>query len=148
MTENLALQRPMKYCKQPACGQCTRNDNGYCDAHQLKNITTEYQRVRSKDETNHLYGCARWYRLRRMILEQNYQCQRLVGFEQCTNLARVVHHLVSPRERPDLMYDPKNMAALCDGCHPGGTAGTPDWIVGRDYVPTIFALPNFKGEKQ
>jgi 5-methylcytosine-specific restriction enzyme A len=148
VTENLALQRPMKYGKQPGCGNRTRNEKGYCDAHLLKNATTEYQHERCKDATDKLYGCARWYRLRRMMLEQNFQCQRIIGFEQCINAARVVHHIISPRERTDLMYDPTNLAALCESCHPGGEAGTPDWKVGRDFVPTIFELPNFGGHNE
>ncbi len=147
MTENLALQRPLKYCKQPACGQRTRNENAYCDAHQKKNITTDDQRERAKDPNNKLYQCVRWYRLRRMMLEQNFMCQRLIGFAQCTNLARVVHHLISPRERVELMYDPNNLVALCEGCHPGGAEGTPTWIEGRDFVKTIFTLPNLGGSQ-
>ena len=141
--ENLALQRPLKYCKQPACGNRTRNEKGYCDVHVHKNMTTDYQHERCKDIVDKLYGCARWYRLRRMVLEQNYQCQRFLGFEQCTKPSRVIHHLISPRERPELMYETTNLVALCDSCHPGGAAGTPDWQVGRDYVATVFALPKF-----
>jgi hypothetical protein len=140
---NLALARPMKYCKQPACPNKTRNEKGYCDAHLHKNMTTEYQHERCKDVADKLYGCARWYRLRRMVLEQNYQCQHIIGFEQCARLACVVHHLLSPRQHPDLMYAPQNLVALCSACHPGGAAGTPDWQVGRDYVATVFALPTF-----
>jgi hypothetical protein len=136
-----ALDMPMKYCLQPRCGQKTREQ--YCDAHKLNNQTTEYNRERAKDPNDRLYHCARWHRLRRMILEQNFCCQRLHGFVQCMNLASVVHHLISPRKRPDLMYEVTNLAALCSDCHPGGERGTPDWKEGRDFVKTIFELPTF-----
>lgn len=138
-----ALERPMRYCKQPACGTRTRNANGFCDDHQEKNIGTDYVRARNADPTDRLYKLARWYRFRRMVIEQNWQCQRLLGIEQCGNAATIVHHLISPRERPDLMFDPKNVAALCAGCHPGGVAGTPTWKEGKDYVATVFVMPNF-----
>lgn len=141
---NRALERPLKYCKQPGCGNRTRNEKGYCDSHLNKNVTTEYQRERSKDPTDRLYNLARWRTYYRpMLLEQNFRCQRMIGFDQCPNLATVVHHLVSPRAREDLMFEPSNTLALCAGCHPGGEAGTPEWKVGRDYVATVFALPAF-----
>ena len=132
MTENLALERPMRYCKQPGCGARSRNQSGFCDSHQEKNIDSDYVRTRRKDPTDRLYKLARWAKFRRMVVEQNWQCQRLLGIERCGNIATIVHHLISPRERPDLMFDPSNVACLCAGCHPGGVAGTPDWRVGRD----------------
>lgn len=143
MTDSLALDRPMRYCKQPGCGARTRTENGFCDDHQEKNLDKDYVRARNSDPTDRFYKTARWYKFRRMILEQNWRCQRIVGIEQCPDAANVVHHLISPRGRPDLMFDPNNVAALCAGCHPGGVAGTPDWRTGRDYVATIFELPSF-----
>ena len=142
-TENLALARPMRYCKQPVCGARTRNANGFCDDHQEKNLDKDYVRARNSDPTDRLYKLARWYKFRRMILEQNWQCQRIVGIAQCCAAANIVHHLRSPRDYPQGMFDPKNVAALCAGCHPGGVAGTPTWRVGRDYVATIFEMPTF-----
>jgi hypothetical protein len=141
-TDNLALARPIKYCKQ-GCGARTRNVNGFCDEHQEKNLDKEYVRARNADPTDKFYKLARWGKFRKMILEQNWQCQKIVGVEQCCAAANIVHHLRSPREYPQGMFDPKNVAALCAGCHPGGVAGTPDWKEGRDFVPTIFELPTF-----
>jgi 5-methylcytosine-specific restriction protein A len=143
LTENLALERPMRYCKQPGCSARSRNANGFCDAHQEKNIDKDYVRERNADPTDRFYKTARWYRFRRMIIEQNWQCQRLLGIEQCGNAANIVHHLRSPRDYPQGMFDPKNVAALCAGCHPGGVAGTPDWVEGRHFVRTVFEMPNF-----
>lgn len=148
MSENLALQRPLKYCKQPGCPNTTRNEKGYCETHLKQNVTTEYQRERRKDPTAQRYDTARWrLNFQPKVLGQNFQCQRIIGFEQCVNQSRVVHHLISPRAHPDLMFDPKNVVALCEACHPGGTAGTPEWVEGRDFVKTIFKLPSFGGRQ-
>jgi hypothetical protein len=138
----------LKYCKQSGCGNKTRNEKGYCDVHLVKNATAdsarEYSRVKRKNPIDKKYDTAHWrLNFRLKILEHNFRCQKLIGFDQCSNLATVVHHLISPRVRVDLMFEPSNCVALCAGCHPGGEAGTPDWKVGRDYVATVYKLPNF-----
>jgi hypothetical protein len=142
MIENLALQRPMRYCKQSACPNRTRNDDGFCDAHKLKNQTTEPNK--KLDETAKLYACSKWRNVSRMVREQNYRCQRLYASIQCWSQSRLVHHLISPLDRPELMYDPKNLVALCIKCH-GGQAGTPLWEEGVHYVATRFEMPNLGG---
>ena len=109
-TDNLALARPIKYCKQ-GCGARTRNVNGFCDEHQEKNLDKEYVRARNADPTDKFYKLARWGKFRKMILEQNWQCQKIVGVEQCCAAANIVHHLRSPREYPQGMFDPKNTTA-------------------------------------
>jgi 5-methylcytosine-specific restriction endonuclease McrA len=116
----------------------------YCVAH--KDYRVEHTKeLRAADPNRKLYHCVRWFRLRRMILEDNYLCQRIIAWSQlqCENSASIVHHLRSPKEYPAGMYDPANLVALCSDCHPGGEAGTPNWKVDHDYIATIFTLPTF-----
>ncbi|MGA2647815.1 MAG: hypothetical protein ABSF15_24205 [Candidatus Sulfotelmatobacter sp.] len=150
---NRSLESPLKYCKQPGCGNKTRNEKGYCDTHLIKNVTVEsaraYNREKRKHPVDKKYDTARWrFNFRPKVLEQNFQCQKLIGFDQCTNLSTVVHHLISPRVRVDLMFTPSNVVALCSACHPGGECGTPEWVEGRDYVKTVYKLPTFNEGEQ
>jgi hypothetical protein len=55
--------------------------------------------------------------------------------EQCHNPATICHHLISPKQRPDLFLVPSNLVCLCAQDHPDAE-GTPDWVVGIDYVAT------------
>jgi hypothetical protein len=93
------------------------------------------------DPVTRLYGQNRWLDFRRMMLSENYMCQRINAGVQCQRLATLAHHLISPRQRPDLFVDPLNVVALCAGCHPT-SEGTPLWRCGVEYVKTVFRLPN------
>ena len=61
---------------------------------------------------------------------------------QCNRLAEIVHHLISPRRDPSKMYSYTNCVGLCRQCHPNDE-GTPDWIAGKDYVPTVAPTFHF-----
>ena len=99
-------------------------------------------RWRSKnDPIRRWYDTARWARFTVYMLDRNPMCQRIFKGEQCRNGATTVHHLLSPRQRPDLFLEPKNVVCLCAHCHPGGTEGTPEWVSGVDYVPTVIWPP-------
>jgi hypothetical protein len=75
-------------------------------------------------------------------LARNSICQKIQrDGQQCRNGASIVHHLISPRARPDLFLDVHNVVALCAACHPGGECGTPDWVSGRDYVSSVISAP-------
>jgi hypothetical protein len=70
-------------------------------------------------------------------------CQRIQkNGEQCHEPAKIVHHLWSPRQRPDLFIVPSNVVCLCANDHPTDE-GTPAWREGVDYVRTEFVLPSF-----
>lgn len=100
----------------------------------------EADRLRNRnDATRRMYATAAWQRFRLDRLASNPLCQRIVKGEQCRFGATTVHHLISPREKPELFFDPKNVLCLCANCHPGGEAGTPDWVVGVDYVPSVIS---------
>jgi 5-methylcytosine-specific restriction endonuclease McrA len=57
-------------------------------------------------------------------MRQHPICQRITDGIRCTNIATLLHHRKSPRERPDLFLDEDNVVALCSKCHhkaPGDT---------------------------
>jgi 5-methylcytosine-specific restriction enzyme A len=141
-----ALERPLRFCRQAGCTSKTRNENGYCDAHQKDNHTRLYERLRGQDEVNKLYHREPWTSFRLAFLAQNPICQKLINGLQCDRPATLVHHLRSPRNFPDGFVDPENVAALCVACHPP-SEGTETWRAGVDFVKTVFKLPNF-GAKQ
>jgi len=90
-----------------------------------------------------MYQRAPWPKFRATLLGQNVLCQKLDrGGAQCRNVSTLVHHLISPRVRPDLFVDPGNCVALCAHCHPPDE-GTPHWRPGVDFVLTQFRLPSF-----
>jgi 5-methylcytosine-specific restriction endonuclease McrA len=87
-----------------------------------------------------------WPKLSRVMRRLNPVCQRILNVgsyrnEQCHNAAALVHHLIAPQERPELFLQPTNLVALCFSCHPD-TPGTPNWVVGKDYVET--ELPKWR----
>lgn len=100
-----------------------------------KTAHAEQDRFRKKtDPIYKLYSTAAWQRFRLWRLADNPLCQRIVKGERCHFGATTVHHLFSPRERPDLFYDAHNTVCLCANCHQGGLAGTPEWRKGIDYA--------------
>ncbi|HXZ14067.1 MAG TPA: hypothetical protein VEG64_16900 [Candidatus Sulfotelmatobacter sp.] len=92
------------------------------------------------------YTRGAWPKLSRVMRGHNPVCQKILNVgmyknEQCHNASTLVHHLVSPKERPDLFLVPSNLVCLCENCHPP-TEGTPDWVAGKDYVATV--LPKWR----
>lgn len=125
-----------------ACRNCGRasTQGGYCEQHQQASARGD-KRVR--DDVDKRYTRAPWPSFRLTMLGQNPICQRLDRRgEQCNSPARLVHHLLSPRVRPDLFVEPSNVVCLCEHCHPSDE-GTPGWVEGRDYVKNSFRLPHF-----
>ena len=119
-------------CKQPAV-----RGTFYCAKH--TEAPPPSQRVR--DAVDKMYDTARWATFRAWMLMQNPICQRIVKGEQCHNPSSVVHHLISPRQRPDLFTDPRAVTCLCPTCH-DASEGTPTWRPGVDFVPTRFSPPS------
>jgi hypothetical protein len=137
-------QRFNKTCRYAGCSALTRHASGYCEEH--LGHAADAERLRNKMRRQNdpiwkeMYNRARWTHFRLWLLRLNPLCQRLHGSVQCTNPARLVHHLISPRVKPDLFIVASNCVCLCgSGCHPN-TEGTPDWIAGKDFVRTNFDL--------
>jgi len=132
-------------CREPGCFKRTNARSGYCEAHETKNSASaarkEYDKRRKEDPVARLYAMAAWQRFRQFFFNRNPICQRIgADGKQCREVATLIHHLLSPRKRPDLFLDPKNVVALCAHCHPPDE-GTPDWVAGRDYVPSVIEPP-------
>ena len=131
-------QRFNRGCRM--CGTLTREPNGFCEKHQanandVRNLHNK-QRMEN-DPVWKLYGY-RWELYKRALRAQgNLQCQRLVGGIQCLQMVDIFHHLFSPRVRPDLMYESSNVVGVCREHHPT-TEGSPEWVLNKDYVPTIM----------
>src|SRR5579864_3161814 len=102
-----------RVCRARTCGQPSVRGSVFCEKHSKE--PPESQRVRG--ETDLMYGTVRWFRFRSWLLPQNPMCQKLTKGQPCRNPAHVVHHLISPRVRPDLFIDPANVVCLCDHCH-------------------------------
>ena len=101
----------------------------------------ENDRFRKKeDPINALYRNGNWPKCAGLHKNRNPICQRIRNGRQCTNPAWLVHHLISPRQRPDLFLDFKNLVSLCEHCHPT-SEGTPEWLPGFDYVASVIELP-------
>jgi hypothetical protein len=134
--------RFQKNCREGGCCELTRDRSGYCDKHRTNNTRRAEVRARRKNDPiwRELYG-SRWERFKRFLSVQgNVICQRLVNGQRCEELVAIYHHLISPRERPDLVYDPHNVIGLCRAHHPD-TPGTPDWQVNVDFVKTQYRSP-------
>ena len=69
------------------------------------------------DSMRPLYKTARWLKFAAMVKNCNPQCQRTVNGEQCTQPSKVVHHLVSPKIRPELFLDWQYVVAICAEHH-------------------------------
>jgi hypothetical protein len=80
-----------------------------------------------------MYQRARWKRFRNWLIAKRPVCQRIVKGERCHAASFLVHHIISPRRRPDLFVDEKNTLCLCEHCHPPDE-GTEYWRAGIDYV--------------
>ena len=59
-------------------------------------------------------------------------CQRVINGERCHDFATVVHHVLSPRDRPDLFIDESNCRAVCVPHHPTGQGAGPDEVYAVD----------------
>jgi len=117
-------------------------------AKEAKEESREQDRFRlANDPIAKLYRTAIWLKFRTVMVNWNCICQRLVKnpltgeAEQCHAPSVVCHHSISPRLRPDLFLEPKNIICLCQIHHPT-TEGSPQgWAEGVDYVPTV--LPKY-----
>jgi hypothetical protein len=131
---------PAKACARPGCGKAHTQKGAYCE-----DCSPSVPDSARDSNIKSMYDRAVWRkRFSPMMLRLNPICQRLVfdrvrgTTEQCHNPAKVVHHIISPRTDPTLFLQPRNVACLCDSCHPSGSAGTPDWEAGREYVETVL----------
>ena len=127
-------------CRHSGCRAPNVRGSRFCEAHQENNSVLEARRNRPRDAIDRLYGTIRWLRFRDLILRHRPICQKLVRGQQCSNPARIIHHLISPRVDISKFVDPKNVLALCETCHTP-EEGTPHWRAGVDYVDSSPEMP-------
>jgi len=107
----------------------------------IKQTRKSYDEHRKDSPVRQRYASYAWGSLARLIRVLNPVCQKIrtdgpyAPGERCHNFATLTHHLISPIERPDLMFTATNLVALCAACHPD-SPGTPDWIEVKDFVKT------------
>jgi hypothetical protein len=101
-------------CLEPGCGKLV--DKGRCPAHTVERTHQTYAE-RNTDEISKWYRTARWAKFRTYFFRRHPICQRVVEGVRCLRIATLVHHRLSPRERPDLFLDEDNAVALCAPHH-------------------------------
>ncbi len=133
-----------KACARQGCGNTSTDGHPLCVECRAAKAAEDKERDAQRKRTNptsRLRAKRAWRdRLSPAMIAQNPICQRLDhNGEQCRNPSRVVHHLIAPGTDSRLFFDAKNLVALCETCHPS-SEGTPDWIAGRDFVPTVLKI--------
>lgn len=135
-----------RWCREPGCCERTTDRSGFCTKHVGNN---SYARGRSarraethkNDPTFKLYLSVAWrVRFRACFLAHNVICQRLHNGVRCNRPVEILHHIISPRKRPDLFFTPSNVVGVCRQDHPI-TEGEPEENRSRlseIYVPTVW----------
>jgi hypothetical protein len=124
--------KAFRTCNRVGCPALIK-EGSHCAKHAEQAKQREYAE-RNADEIRKLYATRRWMRVRNHALYRNQPCQRLLeDGKRCEHGATIAHHIVSPREKPDLMYDTANLLCVCAAHHPH-TEGEEDLT---RYVPTI-----------
>lgn len=131
-------------CRQAGCRQpAERDGSGFCKEHVGKNDQRDQRNfARRYDAVGRMYSTTRWTNFRAWILRQRPLCQRIVAGKPCLAVGKILHHLISPRQRPDLFINAENCVVLCEHCHPPDE-GTPWWKPGVDYVCVASAKDYF-----
>jgi hypothetical protein len=139
------MWRAVRPCAEPNCVKLPPMGKRYCEQHASDNSRMQAERFRkTEDDIWKMYNGSRWERFRQAILGQNPICQRLVDGQQCRHVARVVHHVISPRVRPDLFVEPQNVKCVCF-FHHSPNEGEPDpspEALAKIYTPTVWRFPN------
>ena len=76
----------------------------------------QYNRQGRDREMAKLYGSARWQKFRALIKAERVLCERCKA-RGLVVIGEMVHHLVDPRDAPELAFDPGNVELLCRSCH-------------------------------
>lgn len=108
----------LKPCCYPGCSALV--PSGYCAAHKPKATRS----VRQQTDPRYalaikIRASAQWQKARAWILAQGPLCSDPFDYHAATGpeLATQVHHVLPLIERPDLAFDPTNLAPICSGCH-------------------------------
>jgi 5-methylcytosine-specific restriction endonuclease McrA len=110
-----------------------------------KSAARQEQTARRRyDPNDKRYKTTAWKKLSLLMRGLNSICQKMPNKglykpgEQCHAPSTMTHHIVSPRQRPDLFYVASNLICLCDQCHNDSEGTEGIWEEGRDYVATVL----------
>lgn len=135
-----------RYCGERGCTERHNNRGRFCAKHEKDNSYLRSRAIhdakRKADPVWSLYNRDQWRRRFRDAFfgHGNVICQRIVDGERCRHAVEILHHIFSPKKRPDLMYTPSNVVGVCRQHHPI-TEGEPVESLSRldeIYVPTIW----------
>jgi hypothetical protein len=85
------------------------------------------------------YDTADWRTTSNLLKTCNPICQRILpDGKQCEKPSTIGHHIVDPRDAPQLRLAFSNLVAVCARCHPGGAKGADETT--EIYVRTIGPL--------
>ncbi|HFJ9456971.1 TPA: HNH endonuclease [Bacillus cereus] len=120
------------------CGGCGKrvDFNATCSC-KKRNATNK-----KSGETDKLMKSYRWKQLRKRIIERDgCICQRcLIKYNIIESSELTVHHVLSRRNHPELMFDENNLICLCFTCNNQlGTKNKLDfaWNVPDEYEPIL-----------
>ena len=143
--------RLFRFCRERGCAERHNDISGYCSKHRENNTYLQtrvmHNAARKRDDPVwKLYG-ADWQRFREAFFGYgNAICQRIENGQRCRFPVEIVHHILSPRQRPDLMYTPSNVVGVCRQHHPV-TEGEPKENLLRlseIYAPTLWREIRFR----
>jgi hypothetical protein len=139
-----------KRCRQPGCGELTANRSGFCEQHKDSNYSIdagrEWDKRNKANPVWKLYRSAAW-KIRfhhSFFAAGNVLCQRLVNGVQCNRPVQILHHLISPRQKPNLFFTFSNVVGVCRQHHPNCEGEPVENLSHLEdvYVPT--KMPSFK----
>jgi 5-methylcytosine-specific restriction protein A len=79
-------------------------------------VRRDYDRTARDRELLKLYSSARWKKFRELIKAERVLCADCQAEGQ-TTVGQHCHHLVDPRDNPDLAFDETNIVLLCLSHH-------------------------------
>jgi hypothetical protein len=120
-----------KPCSAVMCPVLLSNGERYCEKHAAR-VREQTNEGRRSDEVRRWYKTVRWLNFQRWFIRHHPICQRVIDGKRCQQIATVVHHLLSPRDRPDLFTNEENCRALCVTHHHGGQGAGPDEVYAVD----------------
>jgi hypothetical protein len=120
-----------KPCAGPNCPVLMSSGQRFCPKHAAK-TKERINEGRRSDEVRKLYKRTFWIEFREWFLRKHPVCQRVIDGKRCLQPATVVHHMLSPRDRPDLFLDEDNCRAVCAPHHPTGQGAGPDEVYAVD----------------
>ena len=122
---------PKVFCLEPYCPELLPYGSGSrCAKHRreanARRKTSPWYSADGQRFRDHLKGCG------------NTICQRVVNGVRCKDVARFFHHIIDQKAQPRLIFDYRNVVAVCDSHHPPDTDSEQD---SYEYVPTVYRAP-------